>query len=370
MLSPDAYLDLLESNWRDDYIARQNLRDVSATQAWSAVVDDAIFGDEWATVGQTPLLDVPSPRGGAQIKAKLEWHNPTGTVKDRVACGLVAHYLLAADAGAAPRKLVEYSGGSMARALAAVCHQAGIDLTIVTLPCSPGDEFYDFLDSHGATIRCITEQQVFLDLMTTSRSIAEAEPDRFWLFQHHNPMNAALHEVSTGSEIVRQLDGLTPAAWVASIGTGGTLIGTARALRRAFPDIRVVATTPSESPYGMLGAGYNVPVYSGSGGHGWGICQPLVRDDEDDLTHRYISKEISLSGMRHFRELTGMTIGSSAAANWVISFELAATLDESDTVVTIFPSAGTPADLDEAFGPTQPRRVPHLVDDLLVGGLR
>lgn len=365
----NQYLELLESGWHDEYVKGFGLREISAEEAWSAVVDQHIFGERWAAVGDTPLVDVPSPMGGARIMAKLEWQNPAGTIKDRVACGLVAHYVLSADPARSPRKLVEYSGGSMARALASVCGEAGVDLTIVTYPCKPGDEFYDYLAQRGVTIRCITEEQVFLDLMTTSREIAEREPDRFWLFQHRNPMNADLHEVSTGREIVRQLGDRDPAVWVASIGTGGTLMGTARALRSEYGDVRVVATTPSEAPYGMLSAGHNIPVYSGSGGHGWGIRQPLVRDDTE-LTHRCVSKEVSLSGMRHFRDLTGMQIGSSAAANWIISFEIAATLDPSDTVVTVFPSAGTPTDLKEAFDQVPDGGVPRVVDDLLARGVR
>lgn len=256
-----------------------------------------------------------APEAGARLLAKLEWYNPTGTVKDRVACGLVAHYLLAAQETGATPKLVEYSGGSLARALASVCRRAGVDITIVTYPCEPGDEFYDYLADQGTTIRCITKNQVFLDLMTTCRQIAESELDRFWLFQHRNPMNAALHEVSTGREIVRQLGDRRPAAWVASIGTGGTLVGTTRALRRQFGEVQVVATTPSEAPYGFFGSGHNIPVYSGSGGHGWGLRQPLVRA-ETGITHRHVSREVSLSAMRYFKDLCGTQIGSSAAANW------------------------------------------------------
>ncbi|MFD0559740.1 cysteine synthase A [Stackebrandtia endophytica] len=367
MTDINPYLELLESSWHRRYVDAFGLRKVSAEAAWSAVVDEKILGEEWSTVGHTPLVEVPGPKHGARVMAKLEWHNPTGTVKDRVACGLVAHYLLAAPEGSA-RKLVEYSGGSLARAMSSVCRAADIDFTIVTYPCQPGDEFYDYLASQGATIRCITEEQVFLDLMTTCRQIAEQETDRFWLFQHHNPLNAALHEASTGREIVRQLGDDRPAAWVASIGTGGTLVGTARALRDAYGDIRVVGTTPSEAPYGMIADGHNIPVYSGSGGHGWGIRQPLVRQ-ADRMSHRNVSKEVSLSGMRHFRDLTGMQIGSSAAANWIIAFEIAATLDPSETVVTVFPSAGTPTDLAEAFE-SVPTRYPRLVDDLLAHGIR
>jgi cysteine synthase len=369
MANVSAYRDLLESRWREEYVHRFNLRDVSAEEAWAAVVDHKVFGDKWASVGNTPLAEVPSPVGGAQILAKLEWENPTGTIKDRVACGLVAHYLLATDRGHSARKLVEYSGGSLARALASVCNQAEIDLTIVTYPCRPGDEFYDYMHMQGTSVRCITDQQVFLDLMIKCREIAEQETDRYWLFQHRNPLNAELHEVSTGREIVAQLGDRVPTAWVASIGTGGTLIGTARALRKAYGDLRVVSTTPSEAPYGMLSAGHNIPVYSGSGGHGWGIRQALVRD-ELGLTHRNVSKEIALSGMRHYRALTGAQIGSSAAANWVVSFELAATLGPSETVVTVFPSAGTPADLEEAFGEGSDARGPRLVDGLLSNGVR
>jgi cysteine synthase len=368
MVDSSPYADVLESGWRGAYVEQFGLKPVSAQQAWSAVVDDQIFGEAWSTVGDTPLVEVPSPETGARILAKLEWHNPTGTVKDRVACGLVAHYLLAQPTARTP-KLVEYSGGSLARALASVCRSAGVDLTIVTYPCGPGDEFYDYLAEQGATIQCITSRQVFLDLMITCREIAAREPDRFWLFQHRNPMNVALHEVSTGREIVQQLGGRRPSAWVASIGTGGTLIGTMRALRRRFGDVQVVATTPSEAPYGFVGAGHNIPVYSGSGGHGWGVRQPLVRD-EPAITHRQVSKEVSLSAMRHFKQLCGTQIGSSAAANWIVAFELAATMKTSDTVVTVFPSAGTPTDLKEAFDRAPAPERPALVGDLLSSGVR
>lgn len=369
MSEDNRYADILESDWRVPYVESFGLAPVTAREAWSAVVDDRIFGEEWAAVGNTPLVEVPSPENGARILAKLEWDNPTRTVKDRVACGLVAHFVLASQCSARPLQVVEYSGGSLARALSSVCRSAGVDITIVTYPCQPGDEFYDYLTGNGATVRCISTEEVFLDLMATCRQIAADEPERFWLFQHRNPLNADLHEVSTGAEIVRQLGERRPTAWVASIGTGGTLVGTARALRRQFGDVRVIATTPSEAPYGFLGRGHNIPVYSGSGGHGWGLQQPLVRA-ERDISHRHVSKEVSLSGMRALEVLSGVRVGSSAAANWVVSYELAATMGSDDTVVTVFPSDGTPADIEEAFDRVPLRGGPTLVDKMVSAGVR
>ncbi|MEV4439385.1 pyridoxal-phosphate dependent enzyme [Streptomyces sp. NPDC049577] len=300
------------------------------------------YGDFGSRLGSTPLVPVPGPDGGAEVLAKCEWHNPAGSIKDRVAYALLGSALQAhGDRPLTELRLLEYSGGNLALALSGLCADLGIAARFMLSSASPGS-LLDTLAARGARVDLIDKELGFLGVVRAAVETARREPEWTLLYQHRNTANLFFHERSTGAEIVDGLKGRKPAAWVASIGTGGTLIGVLRALRAAHPDVRAVGVTPGELPYGSEQPPNGLPKYGGSGGMGDGVRQPFVTLHDDEIDHHTITYPEAVAGMAEFRDRTGVRIGSSAAANWLVAREIAAALPPSATVVTVFPDAGTP----------------------------
>ncbi|MEU1374733.1 pyridoxal-phosphate dependent enzyme [Streptomyces triculaminicus] len=304
------------------------------------------YGRFAARLGNTPLTEVPGPDGGATVLAKCEWENPVGSIKDRVAYALLGSALHRhGDRPLEELRVLEYSGGNLAKALSHLCAELGVTARFVLSSASPRS-LLDVLAERGAQVDLVDKERGFLDVVRTALDIAAADSGWTLLYQHRNTANLLLQERTTGAEIVRQLGELPGApradAWVASIGTGGTLVGVLRALRGAFPGVRAVGVTPEELPYGSDRPPNGLPKYGGSGGMGHGIRQPFVTLHDDEIEHRTVSYPRALEGMAEFHGLTGVRIGSSAAANWLTARAVAATLPPSATVVTVLPDAGTP----------------------------
>lgn len=296
-----------------------------------------------AEIGGTPLREVPAEPGGARVLAKCEWENPVGSIKDRTAYALVADALRThGDRPVRQLRLVAYSGGDLAAAMSLLGTRVGLTTRFVLGDFVPRS-LLDLLASRGALVDLVPKERGFLHTIRTAQRIAAEEPGWTLVFQHSNPVNVAVHEATTGREIADQLKGRPPALWVASIGSGGTLIGVLRALRARFGPVPAVGVTPLEAPYANPEPPSGAATYEGSGGHGHGIRQPFVKAHEDLVReHRHVPTQRALDAMREFHALTGLRIGSSAAANWLIAKEYAAELPPDAAVVTVFPCAGSP----------------------------
>lgn len=294
-------------------------------------------------LGRTSLREVPARHGGGRILAKCEWENPAGSIKDRVAYALVCAALLQhGDAQIEDLRILEYSGGNLAAALSYLGHALGLHLRCVLSSASP-PSLLAKLAEHGTEVDLVDKDLGFLAVIRRAQVIAAEDPRWRLLFQHVNPTNVAFHEATTGTELVAQLGNRTPKFWVASIGTGGTLVGVMRTLSQVHPEIRTVAVTPAELPYGAMEPPNGKPKYAGSGGLGYGIRQPFVRAFESAISaYRTVSYMESLQAMLELFELTGMCVGSSAAANWLVASELAAGLLSEEFILSVFPCAGTP----------------------------
>jgi cysteine synthase len=292
-------------------------------------------------LGGTSLREVPNPGGGGRILAKCEWENPFGSVKDRVAFALLCD-ALREDPGPGPRRVLEYSGGNLAGALSRLAEEIGIRLRVVLSDAS-AQSLLDTLAAHHCEVELVDRRLGFIAVIDRARRTAAEDPGWRLLYQHRNPVNVAFHETTTGSELVAQLAGVTPAAWVASIGTGGTFIGVLRALRREYPDVRAVGVSPRELEYGSTEPPNGRPKYAGSGGLGNGVRQPFVRAYDAEVSGLLsVSFDEAIAGMGRFRDLSGLRIGSSAAANWIAACEVARGLAADQAVVTVFPDAGSP----------------------------
>lgn len=299
-------------------------------------------------LGGTSLIEVPTAPGGASILAKCEWENPAGSVKDRVAYAMVLEAIRRhGDRPAEQLRLVEYSGGNLGLALAHLCEDIGVPLRIVVASFT-SESTVDTLRSRGVTVDIAPEDEGFLGTVRAARRIAETEPGWQFLFQHINPASLAMHELTTGQEIADQLAGRTPDTWIAAIGTGGTLVGVMNVLRRLNPGLKAVGVTPAETPYGDENPPGPRRQLCGSGGFGYGLRQPFVEAYDDQIArHCHVAYDEALAGAAEFFSRTGIRIGTSASANWLVARQIAAELPSDAVVTTVFADAGTPEQWNE-----------------------
>jgi cysteine synthase A len=294
-------------------------------------------------LGGTSLMEVPSAPGGAAIVAKCEWENPAGSIKDRAAYALICEAVRRhGERSAEELRIVEYSGGNLGLALSYLCAEIGLTLRLVVASFTSAS-VVDTLRQRGTLVDIAPEDEGFLGTVRGAQRIAATEPGWELLFQHANPANLAIHELTTGQEMVHQLAGRKVHTWLASIGTGGTLIGVMNALRRVQPDVRTVGITPAEAPYGHEGPPNMLPALCGAGGFGHGIRQPFVKAYDDEIAaHYHVPYREAMDGAAEFFGLTGIRLGTSASANWLIARRIAATLPSDAVVATVFASSGTP----------------------------
>ncbi|WP_276301262.1 PLP-dependent cysteine synthase family protein [Halorussus lipolyticus] len=189
----------------------------------------------------SPLVKVASPEG-ATIAAKIEGFNPGGSAKDRPAREMIAAAERAGEISPGDR-LVEPTSGNTGIGLAVASAARGYDLTIV-MPESKSPERRKLLKAYGADLELVEGE------MESARRRADriAEEDgAVQMSQFENPANAEAHYRTTAEEILEQVEGREIDAFVAGVGTGGTITGTASRLREEFPDMEVVAVEPERS---------------------------------------------------------------------------------------------------------------------------
>ncbi|GAA1914666.1 pyridoxal-phosphate dependent enzyme [Streptantibioticus ferralitis] len=265
-------------------------------------------------VGGTPIIAVPSEQGCGRVWLKLESANTTGTIKARTAYALLCTAV--ARAGAQVR-IVEYSGGSLAVALAEFCALLGIDLHMV-VPHGAPERLRRTLRGHGARVSAGRPGTGFLGALDEAVRVAAAE-ERYLLLQHCAAEAAAMHREHTGAEIADQLAarGVAPAVLAATVGSGGTALGVALALRERWPDCAALAVFPAEAPYGDPSPPDSTPRMNGTGGLGHGLPQPLLAPYEDRFTFRTVGYRDALHAMRHLRSAHGLAVSSSGAGAWL-----------------------------------------------------
>ncbi|MET0557402.1 MAG: pyridoxal-phosphate dependent enzyme [Solirubrobacterales bacterium] len=201
------------------------------------------FGDIVESIGNTPLVELPrlSPKPEVRIYAKLEGHNPTGSVKDRVAKSMIE----AAEAEGAiepGHTILEPTSGNTGIALAMICRRKGYPLKVV-MPDNVTEERTQLLRMYGAEI-------VYSEGAKGSNGAVEvalemAQDSRFYMpYQYGNEANPLAHYNGTAVEILEELDEVT--AFVGGLGTGGTLMGNGRRLKEANPETLIVAAEPMQ----------------------------------------------------------------------------------------------------------------------------
>jgi [CysO sulfur-carrier protein]-thiocarboxylate-dependent cysteine synthase len=214
------------------------------------------------TIGNTPLVEVPrlAPVEGVRLWVKLEGQNPTGSVKDRIALAMV-------EAGESSGELtkdktiLEPTSGNTGIALAMVAKMRGYNFKAV-MPDNASAERVQLLKAYGAEIEFSEGAKGTNGSVVVAQKLAEDE--RYYMpFQYGNQANVEAHYRGTGQEIVDDLPEVK--AFVAGLGTGGTLTGTGKRLREHDPDVKIVAAEPElgELVYGLrsLEDGYIPPIF-------------------------------------------------------------------------------------------------------------
>lgn len=227
----------------------------------------AVYGDILATIGGTPMVELArlARREGvnARIIAKIEARNPGGSTKDRAALYMIRD----AEAAGALRPgmlLVEPTSGNTGLGLALAAAVLGYRL-VLTMPDTMSIERRKLAAAYGADIVLTPGAEGMRGAVEAAERIAR-EQNGFIPSQFTNPSNARAHYMTTAREILADMEGEPIAAFVSSVGTGGTLTGNGRALKEADPATRVIAVEPAESPllskgkagpHGIQGIGAN-----------------------------------------------------------------------------------------------------------------
>ncbi|GAB3025206.1 PLP-dependent cysteine synthase family protein [Natronobiforma cellulositropha] len=269
------------------------------------------------TIG-SPLVQVNSPEG-ATVAAKLESFNPGGSAKDRPALAMV----LAAEREGVLEpgdRIVEPTSGNTGIGLALVCAARGYDLTVV-MPASKSRERRQLMAAYGAEI----------DLVEGNMEAARERADEIeaeggvQLGQFENPANPDAHYHTTGEEIVEQVGERTVDAFVAGVGTGGTLTGVGRRLREEFPDLEIVAVEPARNP--VLSTGE--PGEDEFQGMGPGFVSDNLDTDLIDRVETVRLEDAETECRRLARE-EGVLVGQSSGATSLVSQQVARAIATPD----------------------------------------
>lgn len=278
------------------------------------------------TIGNTPLVKI------GNVYAKLETTNPTGSIKDRVAWHLVKK--AEAQGELKPGwKIVEVTSGNMGVSLAMISAIRGYRFTAV-MPWSPYSMKRKMMEAFGAKIRLTPAKKGMAGAVEFYNKLVKHTGDVWLPHQFENPENIATHREETGREIIHQMKEKID-AFVAGVGTGGTLLGVAIALKQAYPKVKIIAVEPAESR--ILSAGR--PGNHQIDGIGEGFIPRLVQEYRELMTGVVaVESNDAIMMSKYLTRRHGMLVGVSSGANMVAARMLSEKNNEK--IVTILPDRG------------------------------
>lgn len=286
-------------------------------------------------ITNTPLvrLNRLAPHNTAQVYAKLEYFSPGGSVKDRVTLNMIEE----AERGGVLQPgsvIVEPTSGNTGIGLAMICAVKGYRCIIV-MPESMSLERIYVLKTYGAEVILTPAAEDMQGALNRAEEIARTTLNAFMPRQYSNPANPAMHRQTTAREIVEALGGGPVDAFVAGVGTGGTVSGVGEALKELFPNVKIVAVEPERSA--VLSGGK--PGQHRIQGIGAGFIPPNLNRAIIDEVIRVKDQEAFQMAKRLARE-EGIFCGMTSGANCVAALHVAAQLSFGARVVTIFCDAG------------------------------
>jgi len=279
------------------------------------------YGDIVQAIGNTPLVELKrlSPKPGVRIYAKMESYNPTGSVKDRVARAMIED---AEEKGAiAPgQTILEPTSGNTGISLAMICSRKGYPLKVV-MPDNVTEERIQLLTMYGAEIVYSPGGQGSNGAVAKAVEMAEADPQYYMPYQYGNPANPDAHYNGTAVEILEELDEVT--AFVAGLGTGGTLMGNGRRLKEHDPDTKVIAAEPLQGE-----------LVQGLRSLDDGFIPPII--DLSLLDRKiFVSNRDSVVWTKKLLDEEGLFVGVSSGAIASIASRVAGELDEGNVVFVV-----------------------------------
>ena len=287
------------------------------------------------TLGDTPLVGMPrlSAEYGAKARvlAKLEFFNPTSSVKDRIGVAMIEALEQTGRIGPGT-VLIEPTSGNTGIALAFVAAAKGYRL-ILCMPESMSMERRKMLALLGAELELTPAEKGMKGAIARAEELLAATPGAVSPSQFENPANPAIHRVSTAEEIWADTGGAVDIV-IAGVGTGGTITGVGQVLKDRKPSVRMIAVEPADSP--VLSGGQPGP--HKSQGIGAGFIPPVVDRAVIDGVETVTNDE-SFEMARKVARVEGIPVGISSGAALVATFRLAA-LEENTgkTIVAIIPS--------------------------------
>jgi cysteine synthase B len=279
------------------------------------------YGNLLEAVGNTPLVELPriSPKPGVRIFAKLEGRNPTGSVKDRVAKSMIeaAEAVGSIEPG---QTILEPTSGNTGISLAMICRRKGYPLKVV-MPDNVTEERTQLLRMYGAEIVYSEGAKGSNGAVELALEMAETDASYHMPYQYGNPANPNAHYEGTAPEILEELDEVT--AFVAGLGTGGTLMGVGRRLKEHDPQTKIVAAEPMQGE-----------LVQGLRSLEDGFIPPII--DLSLLDRKImVSNRDAIVWTRRLLTEEGLFAGVSSGAVAAIAVRIAGELDEGNVVFLV-----------------------------------
>lgn len=297
---------------------------------------EAKFGKDAAElIGNTPIIRLNRVVGKdvATIYGKLESYNPGGSVKDRIGLSMI-------EAAEKEGKLkpgatiIEPTSGNTGIALAVMAASRGYHC-VLTMPESMSEERRALLAAFGAELILTPATEGMIGSVKKAEELVAENPDYFMPQQFNNPANPEIHRKTTAREIIAAMNGEKVDAFVAGVGTGGTITGVGEVLKGLNPKIRVVAVEPATSP--VLSGGKPGP--HRIQGIGAGFVPKVLNVNVLDEIITVIDEDAYEMSQRLTSE-EGLLVGISSGAAVVAAVQVAEKLGKGKTVVTVLPDTG------------------------------
>lgn len=288
-------------------------------------------------VGNTPLVEINNFKEkynlSARLLAKLEYFNPAGSVKDRIAKAIIED----AEKNGSLKKgsvIIEPTSGNTGIGLASVAAAKGYRI-IITMPETMSIERRNIMKAYGAELVLTDGAKGMKGAIEKAEELAAETENSFIAGQFVNPVNPATHKKTTGPEIWNDTQGKVD-IFVAGVGTGGTISGVGEYLKSKNPDIKIVAVEPADSP--VLSKGQAGPHKIQGIGAGF-VPDTLNTDIYDEIVT--VENEDAFSMGREFAKTEGVLVGiSSGAALWAAKHLAENEENRDKTIVVLLPDTG------------------------------